>query len=96
MTRSAIHCCREMERALGDDEIPVIYNAKFREIGIRIIDGGSAYIVIQYCPWCGVRLPPSLRDAWFERLEVLSLDPEDAEVPSRNATTDAWWKDKSS
>lgn len=25
--------------------------------GIPIRNGGSAIIVIEYCPWCGIRLP---------------------------------------
>jgi hypothetical protein len=33
---------------------------------------------IEYCPWCGARLPSSLRDEYFERLEQLGLEPEPA------------------
>jgi hypothetical protein len=25
--------------------------------GLRIHDGGSSYIEIKYCPWCGSKLP---------------------------------------
>ena len=27
------------------------------EFGIRIHDGGSSFVSIRYCPWCGAQLP---------------------------------------
>jgi hypothetical protein len=27
------------------------------EYGLRVHDGGSAVVKIEYCPWCGTRLP---------------------------------------
>ena len=26
--------------------------------GLRVHDGGSSVVTIDYCPWCGVRLSP--------------------------------------
>lgn len=34
----------------------VIYNKKGKEYGIPIHDGGSSYIRIRFCPWCGSKL----------------------------------------
>ena len=31
-------------------------------------------ITINFCPWCGTQLPESLRDRWFEELELLGKD----------------------
>ncbi|HJX48173.1 MAG TPA: hypothetical protein VJ375_10015 [Gaiellaceae bacterium] len=33
----------------------------YREYGLIVHDGGSSMIVIDYCPFCGARLPESLR-----------------------------------
>jgi len=34
----------------------LIYKSKKNEFGIIIHDGGSSFIKIDYCPWCGKRL----------------------------------------
>jgi hypothetical protein len=39
----------------------IYYSAKFDEYGIIIHDGGSSFIVISFCPWCGTKLPESRR-----------------------------------
>jgi hypothetical protein len=77
---------------LVDRNVPIIYVAKFREYGIRVADGGSSYILLKYCPWCGKALPDSLRDEWFEEIERLGLGPEDTRLPLRYST-DEWWSD---
>ena len=84
------HCCDGMTGHLAGGDVPVLYVAKFREYGIRVTDGGSSYIVIVYCPWCGNQLPHSLRDEWFEEIERLGLEPEDS-LPGKYAT-DEWWR----
>ena len=83
----------EMERFLEAGEIALVYNRKFREYGIRYLDGTSSVQLITHCPWCGKRLPSSLRDKWFDRLEALGLEPEDSNVPVE-MQTDAWWKNE--
>lgn len=34
----------------------VAYSAKTGDFGLRIHDGGSSVVTIQYCPWCGTHL----------------------------------------
>jgi hypothetical protein len=46
----------------------IIYAANFGEYGIPVPDGGSSYITLEFCPWCGTKLPPSKRDEYFDRL----------------------------
>lgn len=46
---------------------------------------GSSGLLMDYCPFCGQRLPESLRDAWFDRLDELGLEPEDDEIPAEHA-----------
>jgi hypothetical protein len=41
------------------------YHPTFDEYGIIVHDGGPSFVVIAYCPWCGVGLPESKRDRWF-------------------------------
>jgi len=88
------HCCREMERHLSDPAVPVEYDPRFREYGLTVWNGGSATQLLTFCPWCGVRLPSSLRDQWFDRLEKLGLEPEDTTIPLE-LTTDKWWREAS-
>jgi len=34
----------------------LFYSKKSNRYGIIIHDGGSSFIVISYCPWCGKKL----------------------------------------
>ena len=83
------HCCDTMTWHLQNAEVAVVYYSKFREYGVRMLDGGSSYIVIAFCPWCGTRLPSSMRDAWFDELETLDLEPESPELPNAYRS-DSW------
>lgn len=85
------HCCDAMTSHLAGDDVPIVYSPRFREYGLRIMDGGSARQLIDYCPWCGQRLPDSLRDEWFERLARLGFEPQDPGIPD-DMETDAWWR----
>ncbi|MDZ4100530.1 MAG: hypothetical protein U1E12_02505 [Hydrogenophaga sp.] len=84
------HCCEQMRSAVSDDDLPLEYAPKFREYGILYCDDGSSYQLIQHCPWCGSQLPASLREAWFDELDRLGLEPED---PMPDELRDGrWWK----
>jgi hypothetical protein len=88
---STDHCCAEMKRHLQDDEAALVYLDHFREYGVRILDGGSSFQAIQFCPWCGSKLPESLRDKWFETIWQMGLEPEDDKVPTL-FRSDKWWR----
>lgn len=71
------HCCAEMERRLKfacsehADEFAcpdslISYSDRFSEYGLIIHDGGTASILIKYCPWCGAKLPNSSREVEHE------------------------------
>ena len=68
----------------------VRFVSKFREWGIPIPDGGTSYLELRVCPFCGTQLPPSLRDAWFDKAEQLGIDPPYDEMPPEYQS-DAWW-----
>lgn len=86
-----MHCCEDMRKHLRDGDVAVVYLPKFREYGIRILDGGSSIQVISYCPWCGRQLPTSLREQWFKAIDDLGLDTVSNELPEE-FESDAWWK----
>ncbi|MBK1884552.1 hypothetical protein JIN85_19205 [Luteolibacter pohnpeiensis] len=75
----------ECEQHVGRRDCPdalINYSAKFDEYGIIVHDGGSSSISIDYCPWCGSKLPEPQRDRWFDELEKLGItDPIEQEIP---------------
>lgn len=71
----------------------VSYSAKFDEYGLIVHDGGSSSISIDYCPWCGSKLPVSQRDRSFDEPEKLGIaDPSEEKIPE--IYTDARWRIK--
>jgi hypothetical protein len=68
-----------------------MYLPKFDEHGLIVHDGGSSMVTIDYCPWCGTRLPESKRDRWFDELERRGIDPLEGEIPDA-FKTDEWWR----
>ncbi|WP_414642019.1 DUF6980 family protein [Actinocrinis sp.] len=46
-------------------------------------DGGASVILIDFCPWCGERLPKSQRERWFEELESRGIDPWTDRIPDQ-------------
>ena len=86
-------CCELMKKHLQDGEVSILYLKKIREYGITINDGGTSFQEIYYCPWCGKKLPYTLRDEWFDKLQGKGLDPFTDEIPEEYKT-DAWWKNK--
>ena len=85
-------CCDEMLLALDSEEIPIVYVPKFREHGVRVLDGGPSFIRLSFCPWCGQKLPDSLREPWFKKLESLGIDPGKDTVPAE-FTDERWYSD---
>lgn len=91
-------CCNALEYHsqnhcdihLDDFECPdciIHYTEKFDEYGIIIHDGGQSVITIQFCPFCGAKLPDSKRELWFSELEKIGItDSDDPRIPSRYFT----------
>lgn len=73
----------------GPDAL-VAYIPKFDEYGLLVHDGGSSMVQIQFCPWCGTRLPESKRDRWFDELEKRGIDPLSKSIPPE-FESDAWY-----
>lgn len=85
-----VFCCANLVGFAADPEVPLVFNNRFREFGLKILDGGTAVQEIRFCPWCGKRLAESLRDQWFERLSKLGLEPGDPDIP-QSMLSDAWY-----
>ena len=85
-------CCEQMRHAIESEEVPILYIPKYREFGIRILDGGTSYIVLEFCPRCGAKLPKSLRDAWFDALEQRGIDPTGSNIPPE-FTDERWYQE---
>lgn len=90
------HCCKNMESHLQSGELEFKFNPKFREYGIVITDGGQSIQTIVYCPWCGSKLPSSLRDKWFEIVcDKLGFEPGDKNIPEKYHSEEWWQSDES-
>lgn len=99
------HCCEHMDHATqlkcdthrDEFECPdvlIIYVDRFAEYGIIFHDGGTAYSIISYCPYCGTKLPSSKRDIWFDELRKLGIDdPDEQDIP-REFESGLWYKNK--
>lgn len=84
-------CCEMMAKNVKSKT--VFYDLRFDEIGIY--NRGSlfhSYTTINYCPWCGQKLPSTeeIVEKWFEELEQLGFeDPRNDDIPQKYKT-DEW------
>lgn len=91
-----VYCCKLMELFLNDRKVPLKYYPILREYGLDLLYS-YAIQLIQYCPWCGKKLPKSLGDEYFDILEKEhGITPEldiqnDPNIPEE-FKSDEWWK----
>jgi hypothetical protein len=78
-----------MRIVLETGESALEYDPRWREYTIAYLSDGSVQH-IEWCPFCGSRLPPSLGDAWLARRDELGIEPGD-EVPP-DMRDDRWWR----
>lgn len=92
MRRNLEFTCDQHSSKFECPDVLVSYSPRFNEYGLIVHDGGFSVMCISFCPWCGFKLPESLRERWFAELEALGFDePWDQEVPERYLT-DAWYR----
>jgi hypothetical protein len=89
----AVHYrCRQHSDPFDCPDCLIQYIPKFDEYGIIVHDGGSSSVLINFCPFCGAKLPKSKRDLWFEKLEALGIsEPSKVDLP-KEFQTDEWFK----
>jgi len=89
------YCCEAMEHELLHGIGILDYNSKLREYGIKIPQS-SVVTLINYCMFCGIRLPLSLRDEWFDILEneygLISPLGKESNKIFVEFLSDEWWK----
>lgn len=85
------HCCGQMASILAEGKVALSYLRKYREYVLLMKRGGSMVQLISHCPWCGSKLPSSLRSLWFARVSALGLDPYSRKLP-KAYKDDSWWQ----
>ncbi|MES2508842.1 MAG: hypothetical protein V4625_02890 [Pseudomonadota bacterium] len=93
------HCCIEMSRQvdmlfphaqsplLGSTDKRIYWSPVFNEYGL-VCQPSAEILQIQHCPFCGVLLPESRREKWFERLESKGWKTWGDAIPSEMLTHD--------
>lgn len=86
-------CCKDMRLFVTDPRDPINYNDKLREYYIDA-PKTSNIITMEYCPWCGKKLPPSLRNRYGDLItKEYNLDPwDDTDKLPIEFKSDEWWK----
>jgi hypothetical protein len=90
-------CCEDMQRLVGNQRTSVTYKA----IDRRFVIEGDLGLEMDYCPWCGTKLPENLREEWFETLErEYGIETDIGEARDRTDIpqefwSDEWWKKRS-
>jgi hypothetical protein len=89
------HCCLTMDAGLSMAGAILYYDKQYREYGIK----GTKLtrgMLIDYCMFCGKKLPTSVRKKWYSILEeeygLESPDEEDRKKVPKEFWTDEWWK----
>ena len=88
------HRCLTMDAGLSKEGAILYYDAQYREYGIDLLERGG--MLIDYCMFCGKKLPMSVRDEWFAILEKeygleRPATGDRMKVP-KEFLTDEWWK----
>ena len=103
------YCCEQMRRQVEHScdvhsdlsECPdslIVRNGDTGEFGLRVHDGGSSFITIRHCPWCGTDLlervsnkelgPPALKVAgfqlWVHGRQFRVFEPPCGSMPRRS------------
>ena len=79
-----------MRSIIEANETALAYHPRYREYSIAYEDSESVQL-IEFCPFCGAKLPDSLRDEYFDRLDALGIEPFSDDVPP-DMRDDTWWR----
>jgi hypothetical protein len=93
--KSRSYCCDDFGYAVEGGrfagEPPVIlYSPRHRSYGLVIGSNPEDQFILEYCPFCGRKLPKDLSDEYFDAIRDengMPLDPIPEEF-----RTDEWWK----
>lgn len=96
MQKQTSICCNTLNKALSNKIAPLYYSDRLREYFLHNFfdpTGG----VLAVCPWCGKKLPTSLREEYHDATQALNLPYEidaffDPEKLPKEFQTNEWWK----
>lgn len=89
------HCCIKLKSILKTNKI-IKYYPKVREYAINMFSSPSV-VLLDNCPFCGAKLPESLRDQYFDILEEeynldnYDIDDHPEKIPEE-FKSDEWWR----
>jgi hypothetical protein len=91
--REQMELCRNSQpNPLDSPDVFLVYVPTLDEYGIPVRDGTRTIRLIQFCPWCGTRLPESKRERWLRELKAIGIeDPLSPDVPEE-FKSDEWWR----
>ena len=91
------YCCLTMDAELAKKGTILHYSQRFREYGVKV-PKSTGCMLMDYCMFCGKKLPLSVRDEWYEILEkeygLEHPDEEDKKKVSKEFWTEEWWKNR--
>jgi hypothetical protein len=93
------YCCEKMEHRMSKEYTFIEYMPESREYVFNLHGNHEgAHFDMQYCPWCGKKLPESLGEEWCkvikEDLGVEDVDAEEwAKLPEKYKT-EQWWRER--
>lgn len=94
--RKPMHCCSLMDDFLKDYRVQIFYSPRMREYYIPLKDNPAVQGIF-YCPWCGKKLPKSVRNEYYDILESelkidITPDMEDRKNFPKEFLSDTWWR----
>ncbi|NQY42013.1 MAG: hypothetical protein HRT87_01540 [Legionellales bacterium] len=99
MTNNMFFCCDDMKIHISENEVAIRYSPRDREFHICVLglkaptvsEVIQSYQLINYCPWCGSKLPDHLGERRCRELEKLGYDEFFSDDIPSEFKTDEWW-----
>lgn len=87
-----------MDDFLNDQRVQIFYSPQMREYYIPL-KKSLAVQCIFYCPWCGKKLPESVRNEYYDIIENeykidITPDMEEEKNFPKDFLSDEWWKQR--
>jgi hypothetical protein len=62
MNSQASHVCNQHPNPFDCPDAIILFSAAKNQYGLIIHDGGTSSVTIEYCPWCGKKIPLPFKD----------------------------------
>ena len=75
-------------------QVAIGYNPRLREYYIHLNKSRGVQLM-DFCPWCGRKLPGSLRDMYCDEVREIGFEPfDDKDRLPKKYLTEEWWREK--